>query len=887
MPVPPDYEHLIRIIDAQKKDLEKLTRAYNTGKNHLADILQRKELQLVKLLQNSTDIVLFIDQNLEITYISPSVETIIGYTQFEMLNSSCLERIHKTDRIHVRDTLENLLRNPGGLEKLQYRHRHSDSTWRIFESTFSSMEEDGNNTVVIINSRDITDQNLAQDALRQSEETYRTLFNNGNDAIFISFTKEDGSLSRFIEVNNKACQFLSIDRETLLNRTLEDLSGSEMAVIKHSIRQCLKGDCSLFEMDLIASDGATLPVEINAHPFNFTGKQAVFLIARDIRQRRETQAELDRYKSHLEDLVKEGADKLIETNHQLTRQINEKTRVEERLTIYSKIFENTIEGILITDLDGGIQTINPAFSRITGYSEEEIIGKNPAILKSYHHDEKFYASLWDELKEKSFWRGEIWNRRKNGEVYPQWMTINTLYDNDGNPVLYVAVFTDIKEYKVQEEKMKYRAYHDPLTGLPNRLLFFDRLKMEIAHAARDESKLAVLFLDLDRFKQINDTLGHVVGDYLLKSVAKILVKCIREVDTVTRMGGDEFTFILPQVHQSDEVVTIVQRIFNYFQMPLFIEEHELYITPSIGISIYPDDGDDVKTLLKSADMAMYQAKEKGRNNYQFYTTDLNKKAMHRLTMENYLRFALKNNSFTLVYQPQVEIATGHIIGFEALIRLKNPQGRLINPDTFISTAMDTGLIVPIGEWVLQQACNLCKSWIKNGIEPVKIAVNIAAQQFHNKMFVQIVEETLKTNNIPPGLLELELTENSLIGSTEETIRKLSTLREFGVYMSIDDFGTGYSSFNYLKKFAIHKLKIDKSFITDIPGNINDAEIAVTIIRIAHTLNLQVIAEGVENQKQLKYLQEHDCDQIQGFYFSKAVTREEATAFLKQKKRFKV
>jgi len=558
-------------------------------------------------------------------------------------------------------------------------------------------------------------------------------------------------------------------------------------------------------------------------------------------------------------------------------------QTEEELKLASIVYEASIEGIMITDPTGTIQSVNPAFTAITGYTPQEAIGRNPRILKSNRHDTDFYRAMWDSIKQTGKWRGEIWNRRKNNETYPELLSINTIKDDEGNIKYYVAVFNDIIELKQKESEIQYRAYHDPLTTLPNRELFNDRLKLEINRASRSGLKLGVMFLDLDNFKDINDSLGHVVGDYLLQHVARRLLKCVRDVDTVARIGGDEFTILLPQISDPKEIVLVIQRILNIFKEPFTVQEHELYSTASIGISIFPTDGSDSIELLKHADLAMYHAKDHGKNSYVFFAHDMNVQIKKRLKLENQLRRAVKKNQFLLHYQPLVDMKTGYTVGVEALVRWNHPALGIVAPNDFIPLAEETGAIFRLGDWILETSCKQTLIWQRKGLSPIFTSVNVSSRQFFRKDFLENLKNILENVGLDTSSLTLQITENSIMRNRDEIIQVMNSLKEIGIKLSIDDFGVGYSSLNYLKCFPLDTLKIDQSFIYDIPKDHNSMAITKSIITLAKNLNLKVLAEGVENKEQLKFLQDNDCDLMQGYYFSPPVTPDEILHIIKSKR----
>ena len=551
---------------------------------------------------------------------------------------------------------------------------------------------------------------------------------------------------------------------------------------------------------------------------------------------------------------------------------------------FTKIYENTVEGILITDGESRIQAVNPAFTAITGYDVSEVLGKTPAVLSSGKQDAEFYRDMWRHLLEDGKWTGEIWNRRKNGEIYPEWLNITAIHDRQGHLQQYVCLFTDISEHKQAEEKLRYQAYHDPLTDLPNRLMYTEHLDMALPQAQRREQMCGVMMLDLDHFKNVNDTFGHECGDKLLILVAQRLRECIRKEDTLARMGGDEFTFLLSLVDDIKDVARVAEKILASFAHPVTIDGKDLFITPSIGISLFPSDGKDAETLLKNADAAMYRAKEGGRNAYQFYTADMNAQAQERMSLENDLRRALENGELEMYYQPKVAAKDGRIVAAEALIRWHHPTRGFVSPGEFIPLAEEDGLILPIGEWLLNEVCRQIRRWRDAGLTVPCIAVNLSGRQFQRQNLPDLLAQAIADAGIEPGDLELELTEGTIMSNAESNIEMLVLLKRMGMSLAIDDFGTGYSSLSYLKRFPVDVLKIDYSFVRDIVTDGNSAELVRSVIGMAHGLKLEVVAEGVETPEQLAFLRQHGCDLIQGFLFSKAVPADAFATLVREDRR---
>lgn len=562
-----------------------------------------------------------------------------------------------------------------------------------------------------------------------------------------------------------------------------------------------------------------------------------------------------------------------------SKDITEKTEREAKLRLSAKVFESTTEGIAITDAQGRIITVNNAFCEITGYSEEEVLGQSPALLKSGRHDLLFYQQMWQELSTHGQWRGEIWNRRKTGELYPELLTISSIKNDADETMNYVGVFSDITSLKQAAERLEYQAHHHPLTGLPNRLLLYARLEHSIQYAKRENLHGAVLFIDLDNFKRINDSVGHNAGDKVLKEFATRLLEHSREVDTVSHVSGDEFVVVMQKIHSIDDAKTRAQDILISLQRPFHVDTFEFYLSASVGITEFSGQSTDIETLLKNADTAMYKAKEGGKNNYRLYTSELTDEAVEKVLLESHLRKALERNELVLYYQPQVALPEGKIVAVEALIRWQHPEIGLVTPDKFIPLCEETGLIIPIGEWVLRTACLQLMAWREAGFELRRIAVNLSGKQLQLKNLPETVEQILLETGCPSGSLELEITEDFMMQQPEKSILLLQQIRALGVELSIDDFGTGHSSLNYLKRLPICRLKVDRSFVWDIHENPEGEAITKAIIAMGHSLNLQVTAEGVETPEQRIFLEKLHCNEAQGFLFSRPLSEDEVEYLL--------
>ncbi len=670
-------------------------------------------------------------------------------------------------------------------------------------------------------------------ALRDSESRYHSLFAN-HHTVMMLVDPADGQI---VEANPAAC--------TYYGRSMAQLRASGFAALgtcdAHGqpidISRGWVGERRHVEGQQRLPDGQTQEVEIYSAPVRVAGSTLLFLIVHDVSQRK---------------------------------------RVEEALRLAAAVFEFTRDGVLITDLVPRILAVNRAFTEVTGFTEAEVRGQSPAVLSSGRQDAAFYAAMWASLGETGHWQGEIWNRRKDGEVYPEWLRISLIHDERGAPSHYVGVFTDISQLKQSEARLESLAHYDPLTGLPNRRLVESRLQQALARARRHAQRVAVLFIDLDRFKAINDSLGHAVGDDLLVAIGERLKQRLREEDTLARLGGDEFVLLVEAVPHLEDAAVVAQSLIERLQEPFRLSAgHEVYIGASIGISFFPDDANDAAALIQYADVAMYQAKGQGRNTYRFYTKALTDSANRRLALETRLRQALSRDEFVLHYQPIVAADDRRLLGLEALVRWEPSGLETVSPCDFIPVCEETGLIVPLGEWVLHKACEQLKAWLDAGCRPIFIAVNLSVRQLRYPDMARHIYETLQAVDLAPNLLQLELTESSTIDQGEKAVAALDELKALGLRLAIDDFGTGYSSLAHLKRFQVDRLKVDRTFVHNLLRDHNDRQITVTIIEMAHSLQLEVIAEGVETAEQRDWLASVGCDAFQGFLFSPPLTAEDA------------
>lgn len=567
----------------------------------------------------------------------------------------------------------------------------------------------------------------------------------------------------------------------------------------------------------------------------------------------------------------------ISKDFQETRKMSSTINNCEYIT--PKILEAISEGVMITDINSKIIDVNPAFEFVTGYKKEEVVGKKPDVLRSGVQGIEFYKNMWSEITHNGEWQGEIWNRRKTGDIYPEWLKIMSIHDETDRIIGYCGVFSDLSDEKEIESELKKRAMTDSLTGVSNRFAYSERMNVLLNSSKSHNYQHAVFYIDLDRFKQVNDTLGHVIGDQLLIEVTKRIQTLLKNKDILARYGGDEFVITFTDIHDSREAVYYGKKLVELLEKPFLIEGQKIYISASIGISIYPHDGLETEILVNKADKAMYYAKDNGKNQFVFYFDELKTDVKRALLLDQELRMAIKYNCFELYYQPKIDIREHRIIGVEALVRWKNERLGNVPPSEFISYAEETGLIIPISECILECACTDAHTLERKGFRNLPIAINISSIHFHQQNFIHSIEKILEKNNLPARKFELELTERTIMENERETILKLITLKQMGFKLSVDDFGTGYSSLSYLVQFPLDYLKIDRSFIQQI-CSLNDKQAVVdAIIQMAHRLKMKVIAEGVEQREQVKLLGKLDCDMIQGYYYSRPLPLKEFMEFL--------
>ncbi|WP_176719870.1 sensor domain-containing protein [Desulfuribacillus alkaliarsenatis] len=654
------------------------------------------------------------------------------------------------------------------------------------------------------------------------ESIIDALFHNSPDAI-VYFDKEE----RIRNVNQKFSEIFGYTLEQVHGKNVNEVVDPENRMHNYASAEILQGKNIIRETVRYTKDGNEVPVIIRGVPLMLDGE------------------------------VVGGYGTYIN--------MTDLSLAKEQVSIYSHALEYSPNSIIMTDVQGTITYVNNRFTKVTGYSSEEVIGSNPRILSSGNTAEEVYADLWNTIKIGGIWRGELQNRKKNGLLFWESVSISSIKNVDNEIIRFVAVKEDISERKELERSNYYLAYHDPLTGLPNRVSFINHINRLLDDKGHKD--FAVLIIDLDRFKNINDSLGHDFGDLLLQAVTERLQESLDSKSRVFRVGGDEFTVVY---EGSQKLTDTAENILTIFKEPFEIIDRRIYMTVSVGVSIYPQDGIEVNMLLKNADVAMYAAKNKGRNQYVFYQTSMNERAEELLLLENELRQALEKEQLVLYYQPQIDIKTKNIIGLEALVRWNHPRLKFVSPADFIPLAEETGLIVQIGEWVLKTACKTMKKLLETNFPATNMAVNISVKQFTHQGFIETVEQALQEANLEPRYLDLEVTESLAMNDVEWVAETLHVLRRIGVTISIDDFGTGYSSLNNFRSLPINKLKIDKSFVNRVTFDQKDDAIVKSVINLAHSLNLTVIAEGVETLDQFELLRNYRCDAFQGYLFSKPV-----------------
>ena len=742
----------------------------------------------------------------------------------------------------------------GQLLEWKVRWRHRDFGWRWFSisSKVFKRAPDGRVQQVIGFVRDIHHQTLASEVIQRSEARYRLLTENIADIVWSTDSdfKPDyisPSVKRLLGYT-PGFMLSQASREVLADARFDDFMSSLRTELREQVHaperiQALRrqGFHRQVTFDCIKADGRKCPLEVRVSLMWSPQGRFLGLLG-------------------------------------LARDITEQRRTENRLRMAATVFENTTGAIVVTDPAGYIVQVNENFSRISGYLPEQVIDQLPAMLVGQQHDSAFYAEILRALRSEGRWEGELWQQRSNGEGFPTWAGISAVHDSDGDLVSYVCFFVDISERKATEARIESLAYYDVLTGLANRTLFQDRLQAALQLAVRRDEWVAVLFLDLDRFKPINDSLGHAAGDQVLIEVAHRLRGCVRESDTVARMGGDEFTLLLTGLSDREVALSaamhVGEKVLRALAPAFVLQGREFFVSASIGIAFYPQDGEQSSILLKNADTAMYHAKASGKATFQFYQSDMNARALERLALENDLRRAVQEQAFELAYQPQFSCADGRLTGAEALLRWRHPQRGTVSPAEFVPIAEELGLIGTLGEWVLEEAARQTAAWQAQGLHLPRLAVNLSSMQFDDGELASQIVTILERHGLAPSLLELELTESILLRNIDATMQTLDALKRKGMHIAIDDFGTGYSALNYLRDFPIDTLKIDRGFIHSMHPGSRDARLAEAIVAMGRSLDLRVLAEGVETAEQFALIGQFGCDEVQGYHLGRPVSADE-------------
>lgn len=813
-----------------------------TGERRNLDLLVRSERNFRTIFDSTTDAIFVHDAETgRILETNQAFLDMYGYAREEAQNVNVGNLSQNRPPYTVENAMMILAEvRKGKTSQFEWRARRRNGQLFWADLVARPVTLDGQERIIVV-ARDVTDRREAEEALAETAENYRSVFNATSDAIVI----QEPDSAMIIDANRAAARMLGYSRRQLRRMTAPELLSQEpeqaREMVLNAFDQVRTQGSRTLELQLRRKDGTSFWVGLSIRHARIGGQWRIISVARDI---------------------------------------DERKQAENKLRLSSEVFSQSADSIVITDAENVILEVNRSFTRITGYSESECIGKKPSLLKSGRHDADFYREMWTSICETGYWSGEIWNRKKNGEMFPAWLSIATVRDRDGAIINFIGTFSDLSEAKRAEESIHRLHYYDLLTGLPNRALCLDRLAHDFQHSDRDNTFAAVLVLGLDGFKTVNESLGIEGGDELLRQVAERLDQTLPGVQSFARLGSDTFAAIAGDMKDPGDVAAVIRKMQQSFASPFYVDANEVFLSACIGASLYPQDGDSPQAILNNAENAMRRAKANGPNSYGFFAAGMAEEASERLHLEADLRRALERGELLLHYQPKVNVCTGAIEGAEALVRWNHPERGMVPPFKFIPFAEERDLIHSIGEWVLRRACRDCLRFREVGHPGLCVAVNISPKQFFEGRVDSLVRDVLADTGLPGECLEVEITEQMLVSDMERTKQTLVRLKEQNVSIAVDDFGTGYSSLSYLTSFPLTTLKVDRSFVMDVVENRDSAAVTGAIISMARSLGLGVVAEGAETAEQVAFLHERGCVTVQGYYYSRPVPLEDFLALLK-------
>ena len=810
-----------------------------------------------------------------IAYVNAAAKRFLGLRSTKSaVGRKLVEFVHPDHREIVSDLMRGTLAD-GASVPLKFIPREG----RELAAEVSAVSVgNGSHANVVVHARDVSTQLKSVEAILEREHRLRGIMDTVADGI-ITVTAKGGVLT----FNPAAEEIFGYRTTEIVGKNVAALlvarkRGGEIGAIKRYLGAHRKNATTTvrgFDHGR-RKDGSDIALDVAINELGGDRDRVITVVVRDISDQVSLEEELRRKRDEL-------AGRVDERTRALSQEIVERHRAEEELRLAAAVIEATNEAVLITDNNFKVKSVNPAFTEITGYRARDVIGKAPPFLRALKRDRRAYRGMREALTDHGHWEGEIWNKRKNGEDYAERLAISAIAADDHGARPYAVLIGDITKRKQDEEKIRRQANYDSLTGLPNRTLFLDRLNQSLPMMARENRKLGLMFVDLDGFKLVNDTLGHDVGDMLLQEAAIRLGACIRSGDTIARLGGDEFTVIMPDLSDARNAPMVAQRIIDSLAKPFMLDGQEAFVTGSIGITIYPDDGSDAMDLLRNADAAMYLAKDRGKNNYQFFTSDLNDEVRERMALKNALIRAREKDEFSLFFQPKIDIRSDEITGVEALMRWHRGSEEEVPPGRFVPILEEAGMIMEVGEWVIRTACRQYASWRDAGLPAPRIAVKLSVRQLREPSFVSMVERVLADAGLGPDCLEIEVTEIMLMSESTNSDVALLALHDMGVRIALDDFGTGYSSLVYLKRFPIDTIRINGSFISEITASADDLEIVKAIITMGQSVNRRVAAEGVETAEQLAILREFGCDEFQGYLVCPPLPADKIAPIIAKKK----